>query len=178
MKFDLHGNMIDHVEWDGPIQPVIGYTDEKGVVAKRTKQSHPYSYDPIVQYIHYGAKVKANGSAYHDRMQSWDYKKYQDCENKHVRQANSSYHDGTAMQNFLRDYFDDPKLILIHIIEYCNSSSGYPCYRFDYYQVPKPAVEGAKTCLHPCAPEPAAVAKIRPMVAGMRKFKALLKRFR
>lgn len=113
---------------------IIGLTDEKGNFPKHTKRSHPYSYDPICHYLNH--TVKANGTVYHDRMEQWDYKKFCRVVDGHCKQANS-FSNSTAVQNILRDYFDDQSIVLTCIVEYCNAASGYACFRFDYFQETK-----------------------------------------
>lgn len=113
---------------------IVGVTDEKGNFPERTKRSHPYSYDPICHYMN-GA-VKPSETVYHDRMEQWDYKKFRRVVDEHCKHAHS-FSNPTAVQNILRDYFDDQLIVLTCIVEYCNASSGYACFRFDYFQEPK-----------------------------------------
>lgn len=111
-------------------QVIIGITDHEGNWPERTKQSHPYSYDPICQYM--DKSVEANGTVYHDRMQQWDYKKFDRVLKEHCRDGCYSFNNSSTVQKVLRSYFEDDTIELACIIEYCNVSSGYPCWRFDY----------------------------------------------
>lgn len=113
-------------------QVIIGVTDEKGRIAVRTKHDHPYSYDPICQFL--DSKVKAEHTVYSDRMQQWDWKKYEECAMK-VRSKYPTGDFGTRQRRvelLLRLYCDDPSIKLACIVEYCNPSSGYTVFRYDY----------------------------------------------
>jgi hypothetical protein len=100
----------------------------------KTKISHPYSYDPIVQF-RASSDVQANSTVYSDRLYQWDYEKHNTLLRKHFGNE-SQYWDNRnplKIQDFMRDWNEDQDLQLITIIEYCNVSTGYPCWRFDYY---------------------------------------------
>lgn len=105
--------------------------DEHGNPVKRTKQEYPYSYDGFVCWRG-GSNSEVNASVYHDRMQQWDYEKYQRCSKKQGDPGLMRDKNPTQIEAFLREYMDDDKLRLIIIMEYCNMSSGYPVWRFDY----------------------------------------------
>lgn len=95
----------------------------------RTKHTHPYSYDPIV-LIDTG--VEANGSAYSDRMSQWDYDKFR-AAMKNTGEMHFSWHNKNLVQNMAREYFDDPTLKIVKVIEMCNASSGYPVWLLTWY---------------------------------------------
>lgn len=100
-------------------------------IPTRTKYSHPYSYDPIVQYDN---GKESNGSVYTDRLMQWDYEKYNKCALKHFGDTRQYFDRLTPkqIQAFLREYLDDKKLILVKSIEMCNASNGFPLWLLQY----------------------------------------------
>jgi hypothetical protein len=114
---------------------VIGPVDEHGQPVERTKQQYPYSYDGFVQWRDTN-KPKANGTIYSDRLTQWDFPKYDLLCMKHFGNK-SQYWDSREpekIEAFLRDWCEDPELELTMVMEYCNVSNGYPCWRFDYFR--------------------------------------------
>lgn len=112
--------------------------DEFDKPVKRTKQSHPYSYDGFVQWRG-GKNEEANGTIYSDRLLQWDFDKHDELCMKHFGNEHQHWdrRDPKKIQAFLRDWTDNQKLKLIFVMEYCNQSSGYPVWRFDYFQPEK-----------------------------------------
>ena len=107
--------------------------DEVGNPVKRTKREYPYSYDGFVTYRN-GKNEEANGTIYSDRLMQWDYKKARALMKKYFNE-DGDYWDNrnpSQIQDFLREWTGDKNLKLILIMEYCNVSSGYPVWRFDY----------------------------------------------
>lgn len=103
-----------------------------GLPRTRSKMTHPYSYDPFV--IWKDPNLTATNTVYSDRLHQWDYKKHNDLCEKHFGNQ-GQYWDRRApkaIEAFLRDYNDNPTLELVRIVEYCNASNGYPCWRLDY----------------------------------------------
>jgi hypothetical protein len=105
----------------------------------RTKQSHPYSYDPIRYYS--AAVGGVRGSAYDDRMEGWDREKFNRCIEA-MRAKNPScgwmrdYSNPQWTRDFLRMYWDEPLLEVTDIVEYCNQATGYPCWYFEWVAKP------------------------------------------
>ena len=99
-----------------------GPKDINGKNVKKTKYSHPYSYDEFVVWRG-GKNDTWDEAAYSDRLQQWDWKKYEELAKEAKRDL---YKDPKVTQNFLRKYYSDPKLKLILIMEGCNASNGYP----------------------------------------------------
>lgn len=100
----------------------------------RTKQSHPYSYDPITQFL--DSSVKPNGTIYTDRLLQWDFKKHDLLCEKHFGNRGQCW-EGRApkkIEAFLRDWCENDGLQLAAVIEYCNVATGYPTWRLDYFQ--------------------------------------------
>lgn len=96
----------------------------------KTKQTHPYNYDPIVLYKN---GKTATGSVYSDRLFQQDYEKHDEICQK-VFGNRGQYWDKREpkqIEKFLSEYFGK-KITLTRITEYCNQSTGYPCWRFDY----------------------------------------------
>lgn len=107
--------------------------DEHGNAVKRTKLSHPYTYDGFVTF-RAGPNLEANGTVYSDRLWQWDYTKTDELCYKHFGTKGQYFNRRSPahIEAFLRDWIGDPELKLVLIMEYCNQSSGYPVWRFDY----------------------------------------------
>ena len=102
----------------------VWYHDKEGNIRHsppRTKMSHPYSYDAIVLF---NTGKPTNGSAYSDRMQEWDYEKF----NKHLGTGEIKFRWGSqsSVETFARLYFDDVTLKVTKVVEICNVATGYP----------------------------------------------------
>lgn len=99
----------------------------------RTKELHPYSYDPFTLW-HRGGNENANGTIYTDRLYQWDYVKHDELCKRHFGDTGQYWdrRSPTAVQEFLREWCEDKNLLLIEIMEYCNYSTGYPVWRLDY----------------------------------------------
>ena len=108
-----------------------GPVDEFGNEVERTKSKYPYSYDGFVTYRN-GENSEANCTIYSDRMIR--EKEYERLSTKHFNGGGQMFFNrsGEKIEEFLRDWFDDPKLKLIFVMEYCNVSNGYPLWRFDF----------------------------------------------
>lgn len=100
----------------------------------RTKLTHPYSYDPIIQWQSEDKELKATNTVYSDRLFQWDANKYAELTKKHFDDSGSNWvnRDHEKIELFLKEYFDNNELKLVSVIEYCNQATGYPCWRFDY----------------------------------------------
>lgn len=128
--------------------PAYEFIHHEGDV--RTKQDHPYSYDPI---RHYHARAHGDvGSAYDDRMQQWDSAKWRAS----AQIMNDKYGAGAwrltcgpQAEEMLRLYYDAPSLVLTDLVEFCNQSSGYAHFSFCYVKEPDPSKP-----LSPEAPRP------------------------
>jgi hypothetical protein len=108
-------------------QPV----DEFGNPVKRTIEEYPYSYDGFVLWRTEG---KAGDTIYSDRLLQWDFTKHDKLCMKHFGNTGQVWgnRNPKKIEAFLRDWCDNPKLKLILIMQYCNLSSGFPTWRFDY----------------------------------------------
>ena len=121
--------------WIGPDGSMTsGLVDEHGKAISRTPSTHPYSYDGFVTWRG-GKNKEANNTIYSDRLWQWDYKKADKLCIKHFGDKSQYFGNRTPEQieAFLRDFTDNPNLKLIFIMEYCNQSSGYPLWRFEYH---------------------------------------------
>ena len=124
----------NEVNVDGFFVKIIsGDIDENDNPIRRTKQSHPYSYDGFVLWRG-GKNEDANNTVYTDRLYQWDYKKYNELCLKHFGNEGQYWDNRNhkLIELFLQDYLDNDKLKLVFIMEYCNVSSGYPVWRFDF----------------------------------------------
>jgi hypothetical protein len=105
--------------------------DLDGTQVRRTKMSDPYAYDCHVIWRG-GPNSEIKDAVYHDRMQQWDWEKYERCRKKHLDGKRWDNADPKQVEAFLREYNDDPSLRLIVIQEGCNISNGYPYWVFHY----------------------------------------------
>jgi hypothetical protein len=104
-----------------------------------TKQSHPYCYDPFTIWGAPRQNPECNGTVYTDRLDQWDRGKYERLAAKHYRIGDhgerpfdSHNCKGHLIERFLRDWFDDPELKLLRVVEYCSPATGYQTWRLDY----------------------------------------------
>jgi hypothetical protein len=125
-KVDMNGMRFD---WGMAGCPI----DEHGNAVARTKTSHPYTYDGFVLH-RMGENKEAESTIYSDRLMQWDFKKHDELLMKHFGDQGQYWNrrDVKGIEAFLRDWCEDPELKLILVMEYCNQSSGYPCWRFDF----------------------------------------------
>lgn len=108
------------------------YVDEHNNPIERTKLTHPYSYDGYVLWRG-GDNDEIKNTVYSDRLREWNYKKTERLNEKYNTNINSwKEKDPKKIEKFLQDYCDNPEIKLILIMEYCNQSTGYPVWRFDY----------------------------------------------
>lgn len=110
-----------------------GLVDEHDKPIERTPATHPYSYDGFVTH-RFGKNEEANNTIYSDRLLRWDFKKYNELSKKHFGDEGQYFYNREPknIEAFLRDWCEDQKLKLIFVMEYCNVSSGYPLWRFDF----------------------------------------------
>jgi hypothetical protein len=124
----------DNVDENGQYLDIPGFH-----LGPRTKQTNPYTYDPLLQWRKY-EKTPANASAvYSDRMSQWDYSKYRSLIDKHFAGVGNdrggdyfSSRSPKRIEAFLRDYNDNQDLELVRIEEHCNQATGYPVWAFFY----------------------------------------------
>lgn len=123
-------------------QRYYGPVDEHGNPVRRTKWTHPYSYDGFVLWTSndYNPQMPA-GTIYSDRLYEWDYKKAIALGEKHgIQRWDNTPTD--QIEAFLRDWNDNPNLRLVLVMEYCDQSSGYPVWRFDFTEQPSSTTTG------------------------------------
>ncbi len=110
-----------------------GYVDLDGEPTKRTKISHPYSYDPFV-LIDRRQGREVSGGAYSDRLMQWDREKHDRFVQKHFGNVGQwwSNRDADLIEAFLRDYTGHPDLKLLYVLEGANVSSGHPYWYFGW----------------------------------------------
>lgn len=111
----------------------FGGVDEHGHRVERSKAEYPYSYDAFVTWRGL-ANEELNGSVYSDRLYQWDWEKHNALCNKHFGNQGQRWSERQPdkIEAFLRDYLDDPELVLGLVMEGCNVSSGYPYWYFGY----------------------------------------------
>lgn len=108
--------------------------DEYGNPVRKTKDKYRYSYDGFVTH-RMGKNEEVNGTVYSDRLYQWDGAKYDRLCKKHFGDESQYWYSRSPkeIEAFLRDWNDNQNLKLILVMEYCNVSSGYPLWRFDYH---------------------------------------------
>lgn len=111
----------------------ISLVDEFDNPIEKTPQSHPYSYDGFVTYRN-GQNKDASGTIYSDRLLQWDYERTRLLMKKHFGNTGDYYDNRSPEQieSFLKEWTGEKNLKLILVMQYCNKSSGYPLWRFDY----------------------------------------------
>lgn len=107
------------------------FVDEYGHEVERNPFSHPYSFDGYVVWS--SGTYEEYNTVWSDRLLQWDYDKTRRLMGVHFGSFGDYYDDRTPqkIQSFLSDYFERP-IQLHRIMKYCNQSSGYPVWRFDY----------------------------------------------
>ena len=102
-------------------QPIVDATRELVLCATCKSESHP--------------DTKANGTVYTDRLLQWDFAKHDRLCEKHFGDTGQYWdrRDPNLIANFLRDWYDNPEIVLCEVIEYCNVSTGYPTWRLDFW---------------------------------------------
>lgn len=116
----------------------MGAVDEYDNPVKRTRSEYPYSYDGYVEWRG-GHNSEITDTVYSDRLYQWDWEKYNRCRNEvygNAGQYFDGYQEHDKIEKLLQLYMNEPKLKLILVMQYCNMSSGYPLWRFDY-NIPK-----------------------------------------
>jgi hypothetical protein len=94
----------------------------------RTKASHPYSYDPILEF---SSDATPDGSLYTDRLFSWyGYDLIRKKMQVHFGEAGDFWSGRTPekIEAFLRDLMDIPNLEVARIEQHCNQATGYPVW--------------------------------------------------
>lgn len=98
----------------------------------RSKQDHPYSYDPFTVWMDMSFKSNEDCHViYSDRMSQWDYQKNRTLQKEHLGKETDYLGDFTPNQltNYLSAYLER-EIIMIRIQECCNVSNGYPLWVF------------------------------------------------
>lgn len=118
---------------DGSLNPCKGVEFVGMHLGERTKWTHPYSYDPLLQFRKYSTTPDTARAVYSDRMCQWDYDKYRKLCKEHFNDNGGDYFNSRSakdIESFLREYFGKPELELVRVEEQCNVSNGYPVWAF------------------------------------------------
>jgi hypothetical protein len=120
------------MSWD---TDVFGHIVGRGVHPKwvstdpdrqREQHDHPYSYS---EFFIYGDRqvIRSKGleAVYSDRLQQWDYEKYERCCEEHPKAWRRPVGDRAAMSAWMTAYMGKP-VDVVALAEGCNVSSGYP----------------------------------------------------
>jgi len=104
----------------------------------RTKYTHPYSYDPMLQWKKFDTTPADAGAVYSDRLWQHDYSLFRRLCQEHFAGGNDKGGDSFAnrspakIEAFLRAFYGNPELELVRVEEHCNPSNGYPLWVFFY----------------------------------------------
>lgn len=106
-----------------------------------TPRDHPYNYDPFTIWGLARTSELRNATLYTDRLESWCPAKYAALAHKHYHSGSNDYvrpfdsYDcqGHLIERFLRDYFADPALELLRIVQQCNPGTGEVIWRLDVH---------------------------------------------
>lgn len=133
---DIAGNIITTVFGSGNSEKDIPKKYHKFLLRSgmKTKQSHPYTYDPFLLYFNQDAKREADDGLYTDRLLMWDYAKHNMLCEKHFGNAAQYWddRDPKKIEAFLRDW-TGKKVVLVVNIQYVNMGNGYPLWFLGYY---------------------------------------------
>jgi hypothetical protein len=129
-------SMYAQADENGEMQTYMGHPidqyDLKEYFSKpyQNKYDAPYSYDPFSSF--YLDSVFPNHTVYSDRFYLWGEEKYRETCQKAFGESSPHFNKRTPeeVETFLRIYYQDPKLVLTRIVEWCNKSNGYPYYCF------------------------------------------------
>lgn len=119
-----------------PYEDVFYYKDgnciQQSSVPVKTKASHPYSYDPIVQY--HNPDLTATSSAYTDRIFRWNSKQHDELCKKHFGNIVQYWNDRdpSKIEEFMQDWCKNKNLKLVTVTEYCNQTTGYPTWLIEF----------------------------------------------
>lgn len=103
----------------------------------RTKATHPYNYDPVLQFCVPGT---VNVSMYSDRFSLWWKLDLLRAKYKEYFGESGDYwasRKPEAIQAFLRDMTGNAELKLLRVEEHCNQATGYPCWHFQCFDPQK-----------------------------------------
>ena len=117
----------------------------------RSKFTHPYSYDPLLQFR---TGIEPTGSVYSDRLRGWyDYALIREKMKVHFGNEGDYYNNRSsqAIQAFLRDLLGKPHLQLTRIEEHCNQASGFPVWFFAYRDDSEQVVAAPPTAMTPAS---------------------------
>ena len=109
------------------------YIDEFDNPVEKTKNKFPYSYDGFILH-RFGPNSEVDSTIYSDRFKLWDNEKFNLLKEKYFKNKGDYWptSEPELIEKFLQEFFDKSDLKLIFIMEYCNISSGYPYWRFDF----------------------------------------------
>lgn len=100
----------------------------------RTPTTHPYGFDPHTVDGYPGPHPECNQTLYGDRLQAWDYTRYEGC----LRRMKAEYPQLSlascvGAQAFLVMFTGDSELRVLRVIRYCCTTSGFSIYRYDIH---------------------------------------------
>ena len=104
----------------------------------KTQLEYPYTYDPFFIYFNEKTKQEATSTIYTDRLLLWDWDKHNRLCRKHFGDEGQRWQNRPTdkIEAFLSDW-TGKNIMLIANIQYVNVSNGYPCWRFDFCEIPE-----------------------------------------
>lgn len=108
-------------------EPLLSGTYPQDRPGIRTKFQYPYNYDPFTIWCGPGVPTD---SVYTDRLLSWDFEKHNRLCEKYFGNTGQRWgnRDPKKVEQFLRDWFENPSIRLCEIVECCNQSNGFPLW--------------------------------------------------
>lgn len=107
------------------------YIDLFGNEINKTPLSNPYNFDEYI--IWKGDYKNSDLKAYSDRLQQWNFEKYNTCIHNMLKTSGwlFSFENSNFTEYFLSSYYGK-NIKLTAIAKGCNVSSGFPYYVFFY----------------------------------------------
>jgi len=96
------------------------------ILGAKTPLTHPYNYDPFP--IFNDGTEDHTSNVHTDRLISQNPQKYDEVCRTHFDGRGHAFDKRPPLliQAWLRDYFDNDKIVLTKVVQHCNVGNGYP----------------------------------------------------
>lgn len=104
----------------------------------RSKAEYPYSYSPIIIFDRKPENPEKVQCAYSDRMRTWAFNAGRDFHKDIAEIFGPNVNDyfptksPKLVEQFIRQQFNKPELVLVRIVEECNVATGFPVWAIHY----------------------------------------------
>lgn len=102
---------------------------------RRTKETHPYGYDPFFLFGNHETIADAHCN-YSDRYPLWGEKKFRNALEKAGIQSMWGRVEPEQWDAFVKAYHGK-SYECVGVVEWCNMSSGYPCWSIHFKKTKK-----------------------------------------